>query len=116
MEVTREIVLPAPREEVWAALTEAERLEEWFANDVELDARPGGEGVFRWGDGDERRAIVEEIDEERRLTLRFEDDGLVELELDDAEGGTLLVVTESTPSFGPALELQALVASANAFV
>ena len=56
MEVRREIVLEAPVEEVWAALTEPERLEEWFANDVELDVRPGGEGVFRWGDGDERRA------------------------------------------------------------
>src|SRR5437763_16190565 len=108
MEVTREIVLPAPREEVWAALTEAERLEEWFANDVELDARPGGEGVFRWDDGDERRAVVEEIDEERRLALRFEDDGLVELELEDTPGGTLLGVTETSPQFGPALELRAI--------
>jgi uncharacterized protein YndB with AHSA1/START domain len=115
MEVVREIVLPAPREEVWAALTEPERLEEWFANDVELDARPGGEGVFRWDDGDERHAVVEELDEERRLALRFEDDGLVELDLDDTEdGGTRLVVTESTPSFGPALELQALCAAAHA--
>src|SRR5437762_11326801 len=104
MEVTREIVLPAPREEVWAALTEAERLEEWFANDVELDAREGGEGVFRWDDGDERRAVVEEIDEERRLALRFDDDGLVELELDDADGGTMPVVSESTASVGPAPE------------
>jgi uncharacterized protein YndB with AHSA1/START domain len=111
MEVTREIVLPVPREEVWAALTEAERLEEWFANDVELDAREGGEGVFRWDDGDERRAVVEQLEEERRLALRFEDDGLVELELDDTEGGTLLVVTESAPAFGPALELQALCAA-----
>jgi uncharacterized protein YndB with AHSA1/START domain len=111
MEVTREIVLPAPREEVWAALTESERLEEWFANDVELDLREGGAGVFRWDDGDERRAVVEELDEERRIALRFEDDGLVELELDDADGGgTVLVVTESTPAFGPALELQALCA------
>jgi uncharacterized protein YndB with AHSA1/START domain len=108
MEVRREIVLDAPREEVWAALTEAERLEEWFANDVELDARPGGEGVFRWGDGDERRAVVEEVDEERKLALRWEDDGLVELELEDAPGGTRLVVTESSPQFGPALELHAL--------
>ena len=110
MEVRREIVLDAPREEVWAALTEAERLEEWFANDVELDARPGGKGVFRWGDGDERRAIVEEVEEERRLALRWEDDGLVELELEDAPRGTLLVVTESSPQFGPALELRALCA------
>ena len=111
MEVTREIVLPVPREEVWAALTEAERLEEWFANDVELDAREGGEGVFRWDDGDERRAVVEQLEEERRLALRFEDDGLVELALDATEGGTLLVVTESAPAFGPALELQALCAA-----
>jgi uncharacterized protein YndB with AHSA1/START domain len=114
MEVRREIVLQAPREEVWAALTEAERLEEWFANDVELDARPGGEGVFRWGDGDERRAIVEEVDPERRLRLRWEDEGLVELELEDAPEGTLLVVTESSPQFGPALELSALAMCATA--
>ena len=108
MEVRREIMLDAPREEVWAALTEAERLEEWYANDVELDLRPGGEGYFRWGDGDERRAVVEEVDEERRLALRFEDEGLVELELEDVPGGTLLVVRESSPQFGPALELSAL--------
>jgi uncharacterized protein YndB with AHSA1/START domain len=108
MEVTRAIVLPAPREEVWAALTESERLEEWFANDVELDPRPGGEGVFRWDDGDERHAVVEDVEPERRIALRFDDDGLVELELEDAPDGTLLVVTESAPQFGPALELSAL--------
>ena len=54
--------------------------------------------------------MIEEIDEARRLALRFEDDGLVELELDDADGGTLLVVTETAPVFGPALELRALCA------
>jgi uncharacterized protein YndB with AHSA1/START domain len=111
MEVTREIELDAPREEVWAALTEAERLEEWFANDVELDARPGGEAVFRWENGEERRAVVEEIDDERRLALRWEDDGLVELELEDTPDGTVLVVRESSPDFGPALDVQALFAA-----
>ena len=108
MEVRREIELDAPVEEVWAALTEPERLEEWFANDVELDPRPGGEGVFRWGDGDERRAVVERVEEERYLALRWEDDGLVELELEEAGSGTRLLVRESTPQFGPALELSAL--------
>src|SRR5881398_326988 len=82
MEVTREIVLPAPREEVWAALTESERLEEWFANDVELDAREGGEGIFRWDDGDERRAVVREAEPPERLVLDWEDDGDVVLELE----------------------------------
>ena len=106
--VEREIVVPEEPDEVWESLTDPARLEEWFAQEVELDARPGGEGVFRWGDGDERRAVVEEVDEERRLALRWEDDGLVELELEDVPGGTLLVVTESSPQFGPALELRAL--------
>ena len=37
MEITRKLVLPAPPEEVWDALTDPERLKEWFANDVEWD-------------------------------------------------------------------------------
>src|SRR3954453_246391 len=38
MEVEREVTFPSRPDEVWEALTEPERLEEWFANDVELDA------------------------------------------------------------------------------
>src|SRR5919206_1324499 len=67
VEVTREVVVPAPPEEVWQALTEAERLEEWFANEVELDVRPGGAGRFRWDDGDERYAGVREGEPGERL-------------------------------------------------
>jgi uncharacterized protein YndB with AHSA1/START domain len=114
MEVTREIVLDEEPGEVWEALTEPERLEEWFAPEVELDARPGGLGVFRWGNGEERRAIVEEADPERRLALRFDDDGAVELLLEPVPEGTRVVVTESAPSFAPALELRALAAWATA--
>jgi uncharacterized protein YndB with AHSA1/START domain len=109
--ITREIELDAPREEVWAALTEADRLEKWFANDVELDAQPGGDAVFRWENGEERRGIVEDLEEERRLALRWDDDGLLEIELADTDDGTVLGVRESSPDFGPALELQALCAA-----
>src|SRR2546423_12228157 len=56
VQIEREIVIPASPAEVWEALTEPERLEERVATEVELDAQPGGEGVFRRGDGDERRA------------------------------------------------------------
>ena len=73
--IRREIVLPAPREEVWEALTEPERLEDWFANDVELDLRPGGGASFRWSNGEERRATVTEVDPERLLRFEWEDDG-----------------------------------------
>jgi uncharacterized protein YndB with AHSA1/START domain len=107
VQVEREIVVPEPPEEVWEALTEPDRLEEWFATEVELEARPGGEGVFRWGDGEERRAVVREADEPRRLVLDWDNGGEVVLELDESPGGTLVRVVESSPDFGPALELRA---------
>ena len=75
MQVEREIVFPASPAEVWEALTEPERLEEWFATEVELDPRPGGEGTFRWGNGEERHATVREADAEERLVLDWDDDG-----------------------------------------
>jgi uncharacterized protein YndB with AHSA1/START domain len=115
MEVTREIVLPAPREEVWEALTDEARLSEWFANDVELDPRPGGAGVFRWDDGEERSAAVEAIEPEERLVLRWDDDGgVVELRLEDAPAGTRVLVRETSPEWSIALGLRALAACATA--
>jgi uncharacterized protein YndB with AHSA1/START domain len=108
VEVRREIVLPSEPEEVWSALTEADRLEEWFATDVELEPVPGGEGTFRWGDGEERHAVVEEVDPERRFAFTWEESRAV-IELEPTEGGTLLVVTETLGSgWGTALELHAL--------
>ena len=108
MQIEREITFPATPAEVWEALTEPERLEEWFATEVELDPRPGGEGVFRWGNGEERRAVVREVELEERLVLDWEDDGEVVLELEEVEGGTLLRVVESSPDWSAALELHAL--------
>jgi len=102
------IVFPASPAEVWEALTEPERLEEWFASEASLDARPGGEGVFRWGDGDERRAVVREVEPEERLVLDWEDDGQVVLELEEVDGGTRLHVVETSPEWSTALELHAL--------
>src|SRR5690242_17075356 len=108
MEVEREIVVPEAPDEVWEALTEPERLEEWFATDVELDARPGGEGVFQWGDGDERRAVVRELEEAERLVLDWDDGGATSIELSPAEDGTRVHVVESSPGFATALALRAL--------
>lgn len=119
MDVQREIVLPAPREEVWEALTEAEHLEGWFATEVELDLREGGEGRFRWSDGETREAVVEDVEPLRRLAFTWSEPGRdasrVELTLDDDEDGTRVTVVESLPApeataeWAPALELRALV-------
>ena len=108
MEVERDIVVPETPDEVWEALTEPERLEEWFATEVELDARPGGEGVFRWGDGDERRAVVREVEEAERLVLDWDDGGTVAIELEPVGEGTRVRVVETSPQVAPALELRAL--------
>ena len=106
VEVGREIVLAAPAEEVWQALTHADRLCEWFANEVELDLRPGGEGVFRWDDGSLRRASVEVVEPERRFAFRWREEAgeapatRVEITLAETPEGTRVSVTESAP-LGP---------------
>jgi len=105
--IRKEIVLPSPREEVWEALTEPERLEDWFANDVDLDLRPGGGATFRWSNGEERRATVTDVDPERRLAFAWEDEGEVEFTLADDDAGTRLTVVESSPAWSIALDLQA---------
>ena len=107
MEVTREVVFPAPPDEVWEALTDPEQLEEWFANDVELDPREGGAGVFRWDNGEERRATVVVAEPSERLVLDWDDEGSVELTLEEVEEGTRLHVRESAPEVAMALELRA---------
>jgi uncharacterized protein YndB with AHSA1/START domain len=105
--IRKEIVLPAPREEVWAALTEEDRLEDWFANHVELDLRPGGGASFRWSNGEERHAVVTGVEPEERLAFAWEDEGEVELTLADDEAGTRLTVVETAPAWSTALDLQA---------
>jgi uncharacterized protein YndB with AHSA1/START domain len=126
VEVMREIVMPAPLTEVWEALTVPERLEEWFANDVELEAEPGGEGTFTWDNGEVRRAHVEEVEPGRRFVFRWTDEESspesetrVAFTLEEVPEGTRLTVTESAPTleacagnWRAALELQAVVRGA----
>jgi uncharacterized protein YndB with AHSA1/START domain len=118
MEVTRELVVPADPGEVWEALTSEERLEEWFANDVELDATPGGDAVFRWADGETRRAVVDAVHERRLLTMRWWDDRepaevtVVVIAVEPVEDGTRVVVTETPCASGFSLALELRFAAA----
>ena len=113
MDVRREVVFRAEPGDVWEALTDPDRLEDWFATEVVLDPSPGGRGTFRWGNGEERSARVEEVDPERLLTMRWEDDGgEVVFTLEPVPEGTRLVVVESAPEWSTAFELRALHACA----
>ena len=60
MELTREITLPAPPEEVWESLAEPA----WLGEDAAIDLRPDGD--VRAGD---RTGFVEEAEEPRRLVF-----------------------------------------------
>jgi uncharacterized protein YndB with AHSA1/START domain len=98
-ELSRSVELdPAPAE-VWDALTEETLLAEWLADEVEIDAEPGGEIVCRYADGEERRGEVELVEEAERLAWSWhrEDAGQsrVELVLDAVADRTRLTVIET---------------------
>jgi uncharacterized protein YndB with AHSA1/START domain len=95
----RETELDAPRDAVWPLVAEPEGLATWLADDVELDAvEPGACGVVL-EDGELRHVTIEEVEEGRRVALSWcapgGEQSLVEVTLDDLEGGrTRMVVVE----------------------
>jgi uncharacterized protein YndB with AHSA1/START domain len=106
-EVRRETVLPMPVEDAWSVVTEPEHLSEWLATEAEVDLRPGGDVVFRFDGGGERRGVVETVEEPERVSFRWQatDDGdddplrslstRVEITLDPVPDGTRLTIVES---------------------
>jgi uncharacterized protein YndB with AHSA1/START domain len=91
VEVTREVVVEAPVEEVWDALTDPDQLEEWFT-----------------ADGEERELVVEEVETGRRVAYTWED-GQVAIELEEAGAGTRVVVTETgEPGWNAVFALRSL--------
>jgi uncharacterized protein YndB with AHSA1/START domain len=108
VEILREVVFPVEPDELWEVLTDADELREWFATEVDFDARPGGRGSFRWENGEERSGTVREAEPGERLVLDWDDEGSVELTLLPDEEGTKLIVRETSPEWSTALELRAL--------
>jgi uncharacterized protein YndB with AHSA1/START domain len=101
--VERETLLPASPAEVWEALTDPGRLEEWLASEVELDPVEGGEVSVR-DEGGERTGTVETVIEEERLSFTWARPGAepsrVDLIVEAIPAGTRLVVVETAS--GPA--------------
>jgi uncharacterized protein YndB with AHSA1/START domain len=105
--VKRSVLLDAPPDEVWEALTDATLLCEWLAPEVELDPREGGELVCRFADGEERRGEIAVVEEAERLAFTWhrEEGGecWVEWTLDAVAEGTRLTVIETATPAGPTL-------------
>src|ERR1700744_1984235 len=101
--LTRSVELDAAPAEVWDALTEDALLGEWLADEVELEAEPGGEIVCRYADGEERRGEGALVGGAERLAGSGGREGgepsRVELVLDAVADRTRLTVIETSTVF-----------------
>jgi uncharacterized protein YndB with AHSA1/START domain len=95
--IERELLVPAPPEEVWNVVTSTG----WLAEEVLLDLTPGGDAYFRTRAG-VKTGWVEEASAPARLAFWWATDGepatRVELTLDPrGDGATQLRVVEARP-------------------
>jgi uncharacterized protein YndB with AHSA1/START domain len=92
-EVVFERHFEAPRERLWRALTDPERLAGWLAP-AEIDLRVGGSIVLKFEDGDERGTITE-LREPELIAYTWnegETDSLVRFELESDRDGSRLTL------------------------
>jgi uncharacterized protein YndB with AHSA1/START domain len=104
-EVKREVVVEAPQELVWRAITEAGQLVRWFPDKfAQVDLRPGGAIRIEWQDGEFDDGTIHAVEEPSRFAFRWHGAGfdspetVVEFTLEAVEGGTGVVVVESGSS------------------
>ena len=99
--VTRETILDVDSDDAWRAVTEPGQLEQWLADEVEIDLVEGGDLRVRFADGGEREGTVEEVTPLERVVFRWHpvpDAGLetrVSIELEPAVVGTRVIVSET---------------------
>ena len=103
--IEREVILPVPPAQVWAALTQADQLGAWFGTQASIDLRQGGEVVFTWdgstGPRGTSRGVIETVEPTHRFAFRWQanpGDVLmtrVEFTLEPHVEGTRLLVVES---------------------
>jgi uncharacterized protein YndB with AHSA1/START domain len=94
--IEREVVIGAPVDEVWRAVTG----DGWLAEEVQLDLRPGGDAWFRSGDESKAGWIEDVLAPERLVFWWGTDDGpatRVELTLSGDDERTVLRVVETRP-------------------
>jgi len=74
--IQREVLIEAPADVVWRTITEPDQITEWFADRVELDARPGGVGTFVFENSATKATstvaiAVETVDPPRQFAFRW---------------------------------------------
>ena len=70
--IEREVIVAAPIERVWAAITDAREVAQWFGDVAEIDLRPGGKARFGWTEHDSvSDAIIEIVEPLQRFAYRW---------------------------------------------
>jgi uncharacterized protein YndB with AHSA1/START domain len=103
--ISREVVIDAPPEAVWAIVTEPRHVARWFSDEAAIDLRAGGAMLLTWHGHGAYRARVETVDPPRTFAFRWlrrEDNEpgegtstLVEFTLEPEGAGTRLRVVET---------------------
>jgi uncharacterized protein YndB with AHSA1/START domain len=104
--IEREIVIAAPIERVWAALTDPQQIPLWFSDaGAEVDLRPGGTMVLRWKEYGTYYTTIQQVEPPYRFSYlgaytqeeapRDDNATLVEFTLEPEGEGTRLRVVES---------------------
>ena len=88
---------PFPPAELWAALTDADRMRRWLGAEVRIEGVPGGEVRLQWEGGDEMHGVITVFEPERLLEYTWSEDALgvesvVRFELRPEQSGTALVL------------------------
>ena len=123
-QIEREIVIKAPVERVWSALTEAEHIGRWFGDAAEIDLKPGGEMTVSWAKHGVVSAVVEQVEPPTFFSFRWArpagaklregNSTLVEFTLDaEGEQTRLRVVESGFPSLEGTEEEKSRYASGN---
>jgi uncharacterized protein YndB with AHSA1/START domain len=98
MNVRREILVETDPRHVWEALTNPALLEQWLAEDVDIDPREGGRIRASDGGGG-RTGLVERAEPPRLLVLRWWDEAgfgsTVAITVDAVARGSRVTVVET---------------------
>lgn len=75
LRIEREILIDAPIDVVWRTITEPDRISQWFADRVQLEAAPGGAGTFTFehpgGTDHVAELVVDTVERPGRFSFRW---------------------------------------------
>ncbi|HEU5140542.1 MAG TPA: SRPBCC domain-containing protein [Bacillales bacterium] len=98
--VKREIVIEAPVEKVWKALTVPEELNRWYTEECEIDFRVGGHVKMVHGWGAWSSGTITEIVEHEKFVFQTGDDAWTIITLTPADKGIKVSVEYKMPFVG----------------